>query len=54
MTYRPEDFPKDNSGSFAQTLDIALHVKEFVQGSYSTSVEDHQKNVKALEWILDN
>lgn len=46
--YRPEWFPKDN------VLTIALNIHMYVMGSYDTMLEDHELNVRALKYTLDN
>lgn len=44
--YRPKWFPKNN------ILTIALNVHMFAAGSYDTSLEDHEYNIKVLTYAL--
>jgi len=44
--YRPKWFPKDD------ILTIALNVHMFSTGTYDTSLEDHEFNMKVLKYAL--
>lgn len=48
MAYRPEWFPNES------ILTIALDVVTYVRGSYDNTVENHELNVRALEYVVKN
>jgi len=48
MAYKPEWFPKEN------VLTIALDVVTYARGSYETMTENHELDVRALEYAVKN
>jgi len=54
MAYRPEWFPKNSMSVPYDILPIAQWVVGFIRGSYDTIIGDHDLNVKALEWVVEN
>ena len=47
--YRPEWFPTEDN-----ILTMALNVHGFMNGSYITSVECHELDMKCLRYVLEN